>query len=279
MLELELRSLQRGRWQRRPGQRIVRFERELERVQLGQLELQQLQLGRLVEQRIELEQLQLRSMSGGDTLVVGGQSSLNGLTLIGSTFYWVEAESGIFSVPAAGGSAQSVYANANIDQALGTDGTHLFFTQTSSTGSEIDMVGLDGTGEQALASGAFDLSAVNDSGPRIFVAGGTVYVNGTSNIFTVPLTAGDGGADGGGQGTLITSGAAEVQALFAIDASYIYFSDFTGDLYAGSLTTGAATMILAGSIATGNAPSPEASRRSAGRPTSSRRAARPRRSI
>jgi hypothetical protein len=197
---------------------------------------------------------------GGDTMLVGGRSKMNGLMVIGSNLYWIEASSGIFKVPVTGGTAQSVFADANIGQALGTDGTHLFFTRTSGTGSDIDMVGLDGTGQQVLASGVYDLSAVSSSGPQIFVVNGTVYVNGTSSIMTVSLAGGDAGADAGAGTGTVSMGSSNVliQALFAADSSNIYFNDFTGNVYSVATGGGTPSMILAGGTGgtTGNAANP-----------------------
>jgi hypothetical protein len=187
-------------------------------------------------------------------MLVGGRSAMGGLTLVGSNLYWVEDQSGIFSVPVTGGMAKSVYANPNINQALGTDGTLLYFTQTSGTGSEVDSVGLDGTGEQALATGVFDLSAENNAGPQIFVVNGVVYVNGTGNIYTITPAA-DGGAaeDGGTMGTVLT-GTTEVQSLLWADASGIYFTDFGGSVYWVALAGGPGTAIYTSSSIGSGAP-------------------------
>ncbi|MGH7436656.1 MAG: hypothetical protein ACRENE_13365 [Polyangiaceae bacterium] len=188
--------------------------------------------------------------TGGDTMLITGRQRMSGLTMVGSNLYWVESGRGIFNVPANGDIATAVYLNAYLGAALGTDGTRLFFTQLKSGANEVDSVATDGTGEQVLATGTFNLGAIESSGPQIFVVNGTAYVNGVANILAIP--AGDGGAP-----TAVVSPApSSVEALLWVDSSGIYFTDTGGNVYWVALAGGAATKIFTNTVSGYGGPPP-----------------------
>jgi hypothetical protein len=112
-----------------------------------------------------------------------------------------------------------VYADANIDPCLATDGTSLYFISTTSAMSELDSVGLDGTGEKMLASGFMAADAFTSNGPgaQLFVASGNVYFAGfSSGVMSVPTT--------GGTATSVANvSSGQVQAVLWADASGVYF--------------------------------------------------------
>jgi hypothetical protein len=163
------------------------------------------------------------------------------MLIAGSSLFWVIPQSGIMSVPLAGGTPTMIYANPSIDEYLGSDGSALYFAATNTSGAEVDSVGLDGTGEKQLVSGVFDFGGMNDCGPQIFVVGGTVYINASSNILSVPTS-------GGSAGMVLSGNPPVALALLWADSSGIYFEG-AGDLYWVPVTGGAAQSFYTFSIA------------------------------
>lgn len=152
-------------------------------------------------------------------MVLTGPPSLDGMLLLGSNLYWIVTGTGIQSVPTSGGTTKTVYPSTDINKMLGTDGTSLYFTTTTGTGSTVESVAPDGTNDTVLASGAYDFLA-SDGGPQIFVVNETVYVGGAVNgqeILAVPKA-------GGTAVGLLPDTAPIIQALLWADTSGIYVS-------------------------------------------------------
>jgi hypothetical protein len=176
------------------------------------------------------------SGAGTQTEVVSGLPTVTSLIEVGSTLYWVEtgASGAVMSVSAsaANGTPQSVYANANLDGNLCSDGTLLYVgTSNPSVASTIVSMSLTGANVTTVSTDN-NAQTLNSSAPaQMFAVGGNLYYfaplgspSGFPSIDTMPITS-----DGGASATDVVatqpgSNLPNIQALLWADTSGLYYS-------------------------------------------------------
>jgi hypothetical protein len=201
--------------------------------------------------------------SGGLITIATSPNQPNALVLAGSTLYWTELQTGIKSIGVTGGTPKVVLSDTSIDQNLATDGTLLYYTRTtgtaSSPASEVDAVGLDGTGQKMLATGFIAThNAVGGVGGIISPASQLFVVSGNAILSAVmgnKDTIGSVPTTGGGTLTDLFPSIASpnVTDLVLADASGLYFQS-VGLQYAPLAGASALTTLYAPS--SGNAGDP-----------------------
>ena len=200
------------------------------------------------------------SSSGGNggTQLASGLSGIQSLIVAGSSLAWIDyGTKSIMTVPIAGGSMPKVvFTDANLDVDIAWDGTSIFFFRTIGGTSELDSIGLDGSGKKTLSSG-INYSPISGKVSELFIAGGNVYFAGWvvtdagasfGAILSVPTTGGPWSI--AVQGTGAAYWGFNSTNLIWADSSGAYFNyvpvNGGGKLLTGYATLGGTPTVLTG---------------------------------